>query len=138
MWGRASALLMPWSSREQIGAPPKSLQQRTRDRAGTAGTDPALVHEHDWHHLPRGAREERLVCAEQVFVRHDALGHGDANLLGNVEEELAGDSGEEPCLYGWRERRFPFHDEQVRLRALRDLSAKVPHDGLERPVLEGL
>src|ERR671912_2906774 len=138
MWGRASALLTPDASSEQVGAPPKSLQQRTRDRTGTARTNPVLVNEHDRHQLPRGALEERLVGAQQVFVGHNALGHGDADLLGHVEEELAGDSGEESRLDGWRERRPPFYDEQVRLRALRELSAKVPHDGLERPVLKGM
>jgi hypothetical protein len=91
-----------------------------------------VVDEHDGHHLAGGARQERLVGPEQVLVQHRGFLDRDAEIARQLDDELARDAGQQAGVDRRRHQAALAHDEQVRLRALRDLAAEVAHDRFER------
>src|SRR5260221_4910169 len=116
----------------------EGIQKCERDPARHAGSDSSIVDLNDRDDFARRARQEALVCTKEIVVFEDGLPDVDAGLGAYFEDERAGDAGQQARVDRRRQRGAVLHDEEIRLRALRQLAAVVPHDALEAAMAKRL
>src|SRR5436190_8166412 len=98
---------------ELLGPGAVALEKRTCDGAGSSARHRAMVDSDDRHDLARGAREERLVGFEQVFVSEYLLANRNVELAPNLEQELARNAREQAGGERGRPHGPALHDEKV-------------------------
>ena len=109
---------------------------------GAPSPTTSVIHLHDRHDFPRGTGEKGFVGAKQILVAQDGLPDrdraGSPNFPGDLEHEFPGDARQAGRRRAAASTRRLLDDEQVRLRALGELSAIIPHHAFERAAAKRL